>query len=178
MPNTALQIERESDEYAWLLDQAQAVERRRGIDYAGLSEFLTEAADEMLSRVTSQIVNLLAHAAKAAHTKNPQVVGHWRSECVEFHDQIVDGYRPSMRQKINMQTLWQRAKRKVYASFEDHGEPRPKLAEDCMINLEALIDPELKFEMMMAWMINREITDENEEEVFRRMVPDPHFKPK
>lgn len=35
----------------------------------------------------------LAHAAKVAMTRNPAVIGHWRSECVEFRDRLIDAYR-------------------------------------------------------------------------------------
>lgn len=166
----ALQMERDADEYAWLLSQADALKRRRGVDHDGIRDFLEEAAEDMLSRVTSQIVNLLAHTAKAAHTKNSQVIGHWRSECAEFHDQIVDAYRPSMRQKIDMQALWKRAQRKVYASFEDHGEPRPNLPKHVTVAVETIVDPDLHFEMMIGWMKNREIDEDRSEEDYDELV--------
>src|SRR6185437_1585934 len=93
------------------------------IDAGALADFLDEWADEMLAAVRSHLVNLMAHAAKAALSRNPDVVGHWRSECAEFHDRLVDVYRPSMRARIDMPALWKRAGRKVAASFADHGEP-------------------------------------------------------
>jgi hypothetical protein len=156
MPEGLTVIDRDRDPYAWALAQAAAL-RARGakfaaLDRAGLSDFLDEWADEMLSGVRSQMVNLLAHAAKAARSRNPQVVGHWRSECVEFHDRIVDAYRPSMHDKIDIASLWRRARRKVFASFDDAGEPRPQLPAACPVTFDDLVDPDLDIDRLVAGM--------------------------
>ena len=154
MPEGLPIIERDPDAYAWALAQAALLRRgaagRKVVDAAGLSEFLEEWADEMLSAVRSQVVNLMAHATKAALSRNPDVVGHWRSECVEFHDRLVDAYRPSMRDKIDMASLWHRATRKVYASFADHGEAKPGLPAECPFTLDQLIDPNLDLDRLVA----------------------------
>ena len=104
MPDGTPSLDRDRDPYGWALAQAEALARGLstdgGLDAEGLRAFLEEAAEDMLSKVTSQLVNLMAHATKAALTGNPSVVGHWRSECVEFHDQVVDGFRNSMRRRI------------------------------------------------------------------------------
>lgn len=147
-----LQTDRDADEYTWLLTQAAALRDRRGVEIEALAGFIEEAAEDMLAKVRSQIVNLLAHATKAAYTRNPQVAGHWRSECVEFHDQLVDVYRPSMRQRIDMDLLWRRATRKVDASFQDHGEDEPMFPLSCPVSLEVLIDPDLNIERLVEWL--------------------------
>lgn len=146
--------DRARDPYGWALAQAEALGRASpvagGIDTDELRAFLEEAAEDMLSKVTSQMVNLMAHATKAALTRNPTVVGHWRSECVEFHDQIVDGFRNSMRRRIDPDELWRRARRKVLASFADHGEPLPVLPERCPLSLDTLVDPDLDIDGLVA----------------------------
>lgn len=159
-----LQTDREADEYAWLVNQADAIRRRSGIDYDALAAFIEESADDMVRGVKSNITHLLAHAAKAAHTKNPDVIGHWRTECTRFHTEILNDYCPSMHQKIEpeMALLWKRAKRLVYASFEDHGEPRPRLPDYCPVSLEALLDPDLHLDFMIGWMHDKEIEDPSE----------------
>lgn len=142
----------QGDPYAWALTQAALLRRGslKSLDREALSEFLEEWAAEMLATVRSQIVNLLAHAAKVARTRNPDVIGHWRSECVEFHDRLVDAYRPSMRDKIDIESLWRRAQRKVFASFDDHGEQRPALPVQSPVELDGLIDPDLDFDQLVA----------------------------
>jgi len=154
MPEGLLIIERHQDPYAWALAQAALLRRgaagRKSADAVGLSEFLEEWADEMLSAVRSQMVNLMAHAAKTALSRNPDVVGHWRSECVEFHDRLIDAYRPSMRDRIDMASLWHRARRKVHASFADHGEAKPQLPARCQSTLDQLIDPDLDLDQLRA----------------------------
>lgn len=145
-PDERSLADHDDDPYAWAIEQAlllrQPAERGK-IDAGALAEFLDEWAGEMLGAVRSHVVNLMAHAAKAALSRNPDVVGHWRSECIEFHDRLIDAYRPSMRAKIDMQALWKRAGRKVAASFADHREPAPPLPADCPFALGELIDADL-----------------------------------
>jgi Domain of unknown function DUF29 len=154
MPEGLQITERHQDPYAWALAQAALLRRgtagRKAIDTAALSEFLEEWAEEMLSAVRSQMVNLMAHATKVALSRNPEIVGHWRSECIEFHDRLVDAYRPSMRDKIDMTSLWRRATRKVLASFADHGEPKPALPMECPFTLDQLIHPSLDLDQLVA----------------------------
>jgi hypothetical protein len=154
MPEGVRLADRHSDPYSWAMAQAALVRRGgaslKALDREALGEFLEEWADEMLSAVRSQIVNLMAHAAKAASSRNPDVIGHWRSECVEFHDRIVDGYRPSMHVWIDLAGLWRRARRKVLASFADHGEPAPDLSPECPFVLDGLVDPGLDIEQLVA----------------------------
>jgi hypothetical protein len=142
------------DPYAWARTQAALLRRGaaglKTLDSEGLSDFLEEWADEMLSTARSHIVNLLAHAAKVAKTRNPGVIGHWRSECVEFHDRLIDAYRPSMRDRIDLPSLWRRALRKVFASFDDHGEPHPSFPTWCPVPLDDLLDPELDLDRLVA----------------------------
>jgi hypothetical protein len=154
MPEGLRITERHEDPYAWALAQAARLRRGsaglKGLDRAGLGEFLEEWAEEMLSGARSQLVNLMAHMAKVARSRNPAVLGHWRSECVEFHDRLVDAYRPSMRDKIDMASLWRRTGRKLTASFADHGEPPPVLPATCPFTLDELIDPDLDVEGLVA----------------------------
>lgn len=149
-------IDRERDSYAWARQEVELLRRFSNrldsIDALGIAGFLDEWADEMLATVRSQLVNLMAHAAKAALSSNPDVIGHWRSECVEFHDRLIDAYRPSMRDRIDMALLWKRACRKVAASFADHGEPVPALPAECPFTLAELIDPDLDLETLLANM--------------------------
>jgi hypothetical protein len=154
MPDDLHRVTRDGDPYAWLLAQAALLEKGgvapKGLDLKELKRFLQEAAEDMLAGVRSQLVNLMAHAAKVARTSNRQILGHWRSECIEFHDRLIDAYRPSMRQNIDMDELWRRAKRKVAASFADHGEAKPRLPETCPFALDELVDNELDVERLVA----------------------------
>ena len=144
---------RDDDPFGWALDLAGRLrlpESLRVADRQALGEFLEEWAAEMLGIVQSQIVNLFAHAAKAAYTRNPDVVGHWRSECVEFHDRLISIYRPSMHGMIDLSALWRRAQRKVMASFDDHGEPRPTVPPQCPVGFDDLLDPDLGLDRLVT----------------------------
>jgi hypothetical protein len=154
MPDDLHRVSRDQDSYAWALAQASLIAKGgaapKGLDLKELKRFLEEAAEEMLAAARSQLVNLMAHAAKVARSSNRQIVGHWRSECIEFHDRLIDAYRPSMRPSIDMEELWRRAKRKVAASFADHGEAKPSLPEDCPFSLDELVDKDLDPERLVA----------------------------
>jgi hypothetical protein len=147
-------ISRDDDPFAWALNLAEKLRHRQGaltaLDREALGEFLEEWADNMLAAARSQMANLLAHAAKVAHTRNPDVIGHWRSECTEFHDRLIDEYRPSMHDRIDMDALWRRAQRKVFASFDDNGEPRPQLPTVCPVGIDQLIDQNLNIDRLVA----------------------------
>ena len=149
MPDGAMR--RETDEHAWARSQAEliALGHPRRLDLAGLREHLEEVADEMLAAVKSQLVNVLAHASKAAWSSNSDVVGHWRSEITEFRDQLLDAYKPSMRQRIDMQELWTRAMRKVSASFRDHGETPPAHPAECPYTLDEILNPDLDVDRLV-----------------------------
>jgi uncharacterized protein DUF29 len=151
-------VDRDGDPYGWALQQAASLRQPTGtggIDAAALAEFLEEWAEEMLAAVRRHLVNLIAHAAKAALSRNPDIVGHWRSECLELHDRLVDAYRPSMRARIDMPALWKRAGRKVAANFADHGEPAPLLPADCPFAFDELIDPDLDLNLLVTKLKTR-----------------------
>jgi hypothetical protein len=145
-------VSREDDPYAWATDLAARLRARGSLsaeDRAVLGDFLEEWADDMLAAARSQMVNLLAHAAKVAHTRNPDVIGHWRSECTEFHDRLIEAYRPSMRDKIDTVALWRRAQRKVLASFRDHDEPTPLLPAECPVAIDQRLDENLDLDALV-----------------------------
>jgi hypothetical protein len=154
MPEGLQIIQRREDPYAWALAQAALLRRDaaelNSIDTAGLSEFLEESADAMVSAVRSQMVKLMAHAVRVAMSTNPEITRQWRSECVEFHDRLVGAYRPSMRGKIDIASLWRRATRRIHESFADHSEATPRLPARCPFTLDQLIDADLDLDRLVA----------------------------
>ena len=156
-------VARDDDPFAWALTLAARLRGRGALtmfDRQSLGEFLEEWADDMLAAVRRQMVNLLAHATKVAHTRNPDVIAHWRSECTEFHDRLIAEYRPSMRDKVDMDVLWRRAQRKVFASFDDNGEPRPQMLTACPVGIDELIDQNLNLDRLVASISRRYPKDE------------------
>ena len=71
---------RDDDPFGWAMELAGRLRRRRELtasDRNALSDFLEEWADEMLAAVRSQLVNLLAHAAKVAKVSTNQERAPW-----------------------------------------------------------------------------------------------------
>src|SRR4051794_39374622 len=145
MPDEVRVLDRYEDPYAWLQHQLAVVTREReallrvGLDADELREFLEESADRIVSAVKSHLINLMAHAVKVALTSNPDVTGHWRTECFNFHLELSEEYRKSMRRRIDIEKAWRKASQKVRLSFADHGEPAPDLPDECPFTLNELI---------------------------------------
>ncbi len=139
----------ENDFYAWALDQAAILRRlppTDGVDLEHLAEEIEDLGSERLHAVTSNLVNLLAHLLKAAFSRNPQVTGHWRAECVAFQRNVRVRYSNSMRQHVDLADLFRDARRQAAADFEDAGEPVPTLPLTCPFSLADLLDPDFRFD--------------------------------
>lgn len=147
MPDGYGKLTPRDDPYGWAMAQIEAIRLLpadfAGFDREGMLEFLEDSAHAMLAKVKSQLINLMAHLTKAACTRNPEVIGHWRNECRNFHQEIVIEYRRSMRKEIDLERLWRYATKRVTASFEDYGEPTPTLPADCPFTLAQLVDEDL-----------------------------------
>lgn len=152
MPDGTARLLYRVDPYAWAVAQREALVARpaaEGIDVPGLVELLEDSIADMLERVQSHLVNLMAHLTKIALTRNPQVIGHWRTECVIFHNAVSLSYRRSMRQKVDVERLWRMAGKLVVASFRDHGEPAPTLPDACPFALDDLVASDLDLDSLV-----------------------------
>ncbi len=139
----------DKDFYAWTLDQAAVLRQlppTDGVDLGHLAEEIEDLGSERLHAVTSNLVHLLAHLLKAAFSRNPQVLSHWRSECVAFQRNARVRYSNSMRQHIDLADLFSDARRAAMADFADAGEPVPPLPSTCPIPLAELLERDFNFD--------------------------------
>ncbi|MBM3557969.1 MAG: DUF29 domain-containing protein [Alphaproteobacteria bacterium] len=123
-------VQYEDDFFAWTQDQAEALRRlaaRRPNDLAELdlphiAEELADMGLAELRAVESHLGRVLFHLLKAASSRNPEVVGHWRAEAVGFHDEALARLTPALTRRIDLDRVWRRAKRQAEAALRDYNE--------------------------------------------------------
>lgn len=142
MPEDRIVLDRHDDPYRWVRNQADRLAGRSGLaaDPIALSEFLDDVAEEMVADVRGLLIQLLIHLLKLSVFDEPDSRRHWIAECAAFQAQILDRYRPSMRQRIDVDTLWRRATKAVIAQAEDRTLTLPRLPHQSPLTLDDLVD--------------------------------------
>lgn len=138
------------DFYGWSREQADVLRSLQdrtglpnGLDLDHVIEEIEGVGSSQLSAVESYLRLILLHLVKMASSPNSSPKGHWRSEIVGFHADLLSRYSRSMRQEINLDVLWQRGLRQAEASLSDHGEDLPGVPADrCPLLLDAFVAEE------------------------------------
>lgn len=102
----------ESDEYAWLEQQAALLRARRldQIDHASLAEFLAEMAENKRKATKSHLRVLLLHMLKVRYQPD-RISGSWRSTIIEQQAQASDEIASSPGMGQHLPTLYAEAYR-------------------------------------------------------------------
>jgi uncharacterized protein DUF29 len=103
----------ENDIYAWTQEQADALRRRAGnkIDYDLIAEEVEDMGASLLAAVKSHWRLALLHRLKAEAWPEARDVPHWQAEARLHINEAQDRYAPSMAQKIDLEKLYQQARR-------------------------------------------------------------------
>jgi hypothetical protein len=78
-----------------------------------------------LHACTSLLRQALVHLLKQYAWPHSQSARHWRSEVVGFLTDAAQIVSPSMRQRIEIDVVYQRAMQQVHAEADESGEPLP-----------------------------------------------------
>lgn len=143
----------DEDFLAWSEQQAAALRElagRRGLPNALDLEHVAEEIEDLgraeFNAVKSHIRQILAHLIKAASEPAAAPAAHWRKEVVTFHSALLDGFSPSMEQKLDLDLLWRRAIKQAEAALEDEGRMLvPGLPRNCPFSAEALLSESFDF---------------------------------
>lgn len=135
----------DEDILAWSEQQASALRRLAGrrdlpneLDLENVAEEIEDVGRSELSTVQSLIRQILVHVIKAASTPDAAARGHWRTEVVAFHDNLVDRFAPSMAQRIDLDREWRRALRQAESALAEQGIGlAPHLPVRCPFPIEA-----------------------------------------
>jgi hypothetical protein len=110
-----------------------------GIDLDNLVEEIEGLGLSALSSVNSLIRQIFIHAIKLRSAPEAPAASHWREEILVFQAQLEDGYQRSMRRRIDLERVWQRAIVVAGASLRTHGQQLdPTLSVTCPLRMEDL----------------------------------------
>src|SRR5688500_6953638 len=137
----------DEDFFAWTRHQAkllrglgkQSSAVPQDLDLAHVAEEIEDLGKAELRGATSLIRNIMVHLIKAASVPSADAVGHWWTEVATFHADLPEFYTPSMRQRINVQKLWMRARGIAEGALQEHGASiASTVATECPFSLKEL----------------------------------------
>jgi hypothetical protein len=124
MPHSALY---DDDILLWSEQQAKIVRElgrtRRDLpnafDVENVAEEIESVGRSELAAVKSRIENILLHLIKLATDSKSDSARHWQAEVLSFHYELLDRYAASMRQRIDIDKLWQQARKRSILMFPE-----------------------------------------------------------
>jgi hypothetical protein len=144
----------DQDFYAWTQHQAKLLRSLRSgpalppeVDLDHLAEEIEDLGKAELRGVTSLIQQILMHLIKAASDPESKASNHWRSEAIAFNFDLADRYARSMRQHIDMQSLWERSLKVAEAQLQEHGASLAKsIPTECPFLLDEVMAEAFDFD--------------------------------
>ncbi len=114
----------DEDVVAWAEQQAAALralgarpDLSNALDWDNIIEEVESVGSSQVSAVESALRLALVHLIKHLSAPHLPPSQHWRAEVVAFQLTAQDGYRASMRQKIDLDKVWQGAVIQAEASL-------------------------------------------------------------
>jgi hypothetical protein len=125
----------ETDYYLWLEQTIQALRASElsTIDCQNLIEELTSLGKTDLRTVNSLIKQVIIHRLKLDYLPDRGPRKHWCKEIFNFQDQLSDTLTASLKNKIDLDELYFRAKRQLLLDYE------LELPETCPYSLTDLL---------------------------------------
>jgi hypothetical protein len=129
-----------SERQADLLRRMAAGERLNdnAPDWPNIIEEVESVGREQLHAVESFLVQALVHILKAEAWPQSQAVPGWRAEARRFRGDAAARYSPSMRQRIDLAKLYERALEGMPETID--GQPPLPLPETCPMTLDELLN--------------------------------------
>ncbi len=111
----------ERDILAWAQHQADLLrrvgrgERVNDVDWTNVAEEIEDVGRSELHSVESFLTLVMVHLLKLHNWPDSDAGNHWREEVVGFQTAASRRFTPSMRQRLNVDTLYSDALRQVRA---------------------------------------------------------------
>lgn len=134
-----------SEQQAALLRRLAAGELPNGIvDWENVIEEVESVGRSELHACENLLRQAMVHLLKLHAWPGSQAIPHWRGEVVSFLASAQQSFTPSMRQRIDLSWLYQKALNQVSAELDNRSE-QPFLPVDCPFELDDLLagDPDL-----------------------------------
>lgn len=126
---------------AGLLRRLARGERVNGVDWAHVVEEIEDVGLSELNAVRSFLRQMLVHLLKIHGWPNDPAIRHWRVEIGAFQADAAQRYAPSMRRRISVQSLYDKARAQLKDIRYDGGPPQPWPSE-CPYSLNDLLREE------------------------------------
>ncbi|MEO9190458.1 MAG: DUF29 domain-containing protein [Acetobacteraceae bacterium] len=107
------------------------------LDWPNIIEEVESVGRSQLSAVRSHIVLALLHDLKAEAWPLSREAPHWRAEAIGFRQEAAEAFAPSMRQRIDLPTLYAQALRRLPKSIDGQA-PLP-VPSACPVTLDELL---------------------------------------
>ena len=144
----------DDDIVTWSEQQAAALrelaakpELSNAVDWENLIEEVETLGRSEWGGVASQIRNALVHVLKGFCDPNSPARWAWSIETGAFLDQARDDYRPSMREKIDLDALWRKAFRSASRELLTYRRRVPPgIPEGCPFSLDEILAKSFDYE--------------------------------
>ena len=119
----------DADFLVWSEQQAQALRELaknrallpNALDLEHLIEEVEDLGRSEFHAVESYLVNIMTHLVKSACEPDSQAAAHWFDETLTFQNSMLRKHTPSMRARLDMQGLWDEARKIALRSLVRHG---------------------------------------------------------
>ncbi len=156
----------ERDALAWAEQQADLLRRlatgerlNAAVDWPNVIEEVQDVGLSELRACQSLLEQALAHLLKLHALPESQAAPHWRDEIRAFLHDVQRRFTPSMRQRIDLDDLYDKAGGRARAAAEDVGiTPRP-LPDACPFALNELLAGHLSVAELVARLDNGQASD-------------------
>jgi hypothetical protein len=135
----------DTDILIWSERQADLLRRRAAgqlvndadIDWSNVAEEIEDVGSNRLHAVESLLVQALRHMLKAEAWPQSRDASAWRADAIDFRQQARRRFVPSMRQKIDIASLYADARRALPETIDDQAPL--SLPDTCPVTLDELL---------------------------------------
>lgn len=130
-----------SEQQAALLRRLARGELVNGVDWENVIEELESVGRSQTDAVDSHLFQCLLHLAKATGSADLDLQKHWLTEVAVQQQQAARRFAPSMRQLIDVPSLWRKARKSAVLALGGR-EAIQLVPADLPLSLDDLLDPE------------------------------------
>jgi hypothetical protein len=138
-----------SEQQAALLRRVASGERVNDVDWAHVIEEIEDVGKSEQRACESLLVKAFEHLLKIRGWPSCEAVPHWRGEVLGLLRGAARAFSPSMRQKIDLASLYEEA-RDIVAEDRIDGAPAGPLPPACPFTLDALLAKRPDLDALLA----------------------------
>ena len=133
----------DADFYIWTQEQAALLRKLpRGsfaLDIDHIAEEIEDMGRSEISKVSSLLRQVLIHLLKLVTEPDSPSREHWLSEILTFQSDALLVFTPGMKQRIDLDRVWQIVRNGVANLSKNSQRPAPVLPTKCPLSLDELL---------------------------------------